>query len=85
MAEIVSPPGVFGGNPRLANCRIAVVDIAEQLDSGQTVAEVAESLDLSREEVEAAREYGDDHPEEIAAQRDRREALYEELVEQSRG
>jgi hypothetical protein len=31
MAEIVSTPGVFGGKPRLAGYRIAVVDIAEQL------------------------------------------------------
>ena len=84
MPEIVSTPGVFGGKNRLAGYRIAVVDIAEQLDSGQTVAEVAESLDISREDVEAAKEYWDAHPEEIAAQRERREALYEEVVKQSR-
>jgi uncharacterized protein (DUF433 family) len=84
MTEIVSTPGVFGGKPRLAGYRIAVVDIAEQLDSGQTVAEVAESLDITYEEVKTAREYWDDHPEEIAAQRRRREELYEELVDQSR-
>lgn len=84
MAEIVSTPGVLGGKPRLANYRISVLDIAEQLDSGQTVAEVAEALDISQEEVKAARKYWNDHPDEIAAQRERREALYEELVEQSR-
>lgn len=84
MAEIVATPGVFGGKPRLAGYRIAVIDIAEQLDSGQTVAEVAESLDITREAVETAQEYWDGHPEEIAEQRRKREELYEELVVQRR-
>lgn len=57
MAKIVSTPGVFGGKPRLTGYRIAVVDIAEQLDVGQTVEKVAESLDITCEEVKAAREY----------------------------
>lgn len=85
MAEIVATPGVLGGKPRLANHRISVVDVVELLDDvGYSVEESAEALEVTVEEIEAARGYWEEHPEEIAAQRRKREELYEELVEQSR-
>lgn len=84
MADIVSTPGVLGGKPRLAKHRISVVDVVELLDDGYTVDEAAEALSVTTDEIEAAREYWEDHPDEIAIQRREREALYEELIKQSR-
>lgn len=84
MAKIVSTPDILGGKARLANHRISVVDIVELLDDGDTVAEAAAALAVTTDEIEAARQYWEEHPEEIAEQRERRKALYEELVEQSR-
>ncbi len=84
MAKIVTTPGVLGGKPRLSNHRISVVDVVEILDDGYTVAETAKALEVTPDEIDAAREYWGDHPKEIAEACHRREALYEEVVEQSR-
>lgn len=83
MPEIVKTDGVLGGKPRLRDHRISVLDIVEMLETGHSPDEIAESLNIATEEVEAATQYYRTHPREIAEQARRREELYEELIEQN--
>jgi hypothetical protein len=54
-------------------------------EAGRTVEEVLEGYpDLSREQVEAALDYYDDHPDEMAALQAEEEVVIERLREQSR-
>jgi uncharacterized protein (DUF433 family) len=82
MTEIVKTEDVLGGKPRLRNHRISVLDVVEMLETDHTPAEVAESLNITTEEVEAASRYYRTHRREIAEQARNREELYQELLEQ---
>ena len=83
-AEIVKTEGVLGGKPRLKDHRISVLDITENVENGESVAEIAESLQITPAEVEAALEYWEAHPEEIKEQARRREELHRDLIDESR-
>ena len=83
-AEIVKTEGVLGGKPRLKNHRISVLDITEHVENGQDIAEIAEGLQITVAEVEAAIDYWETHPAEIEEQARRREEVHRQLVEQSR-
>jgi uncharacterized protein (DUF433 family) len=67
MAEIVASEDVLGGKPRLEGTRIGVVDVVELLESGYSVDEAADQLDVSEGAVRAALEYSDDNQAEIEA------------------
>lgn len=82
--RITKTADVLGGKARLESERIAVVDIVEQLQAGQTRDAVAESLNITLDDVEAAEAYWREHPDEIAADQQARDELYEELQESSR-
>ncbi len=58
--------------------------MVEHLRDGASVTEVADRLELSESEVEAAREYWRDHPDEIADDLASRDELYAELQDSSR-
>ena len=83
-AEIVTTEGVLGGKPRLKGHRISVLDITEHAENGKSVGEIAENLRITLGEVEAAIEYWKKHPEEIEEQARQREAVHQELVDESR-
>ena len=84
MPDIVRTEGVLGGEPRLAGHRISVLQVADMvLDAGNDPEHVADQLDISLAAVHAALSYFYDHPDEIAAVRDRHEELEAELAERS--
>jgi len=81
--HITKTPGILGGKARLKQRRISVADIVEHLQCGESVTEVAERLQIDTEEVEAARDYWQEHPDEIADQLEARDELYAELLSSS--
>ena len=83
-AEIVKTEGVLGGKPRLKDHRISVLDITEHIENGEDVEAIAESLQITPAEVEAALDYWEDHLDEIEEQARRREEIHQQLIEQSR-
>ena len=84
VAGIVTTEGVLGGNPRLKNHRISVLDVVEMLKVGYSASEAAEELHIEIREVQAALRYYRLHREEIEAQAQEREALHDQLIEESR-
>ncbi|PSP71907.1 DUF433 domain-containing protein [Halobacteriales archaeon QS_3_64_16] len=86
--EIVKTPEVLGGKPRIKGTRIGVRVIGEMVRRGDwTVEEITSDehfLDLTRDGVEAALVYYDDHPDEMETLRAQREASFERLRERSR-
>ncbi|MEF8887216.1 MAG: DUF433 domain-containing protein [Haloarculaceae archaeon] len=82
--HITRTEGVLGGKPHIRGCRVSVVDVVEHLEAGEDIAEVAENLQVTPEQVEAAEAYWDAHPEEVEAQLRSRDDLYDELLDSSR-
>lgn len=86
--EIVKTPDVLHGKPRIEGTRIGVRMIGDMVRrSDWTVEEVTSDghfPDLTREQVEAALSYYDDHPDEMETLRTQREATFERLRERSR-
>jgi uncharacterized protein (DUF433 family) len=86
--KIVKTPEVLHGQPRIEGERIGVRSIGEKIRrNGQSIDEVIGEECypfLSREQVEAALQYYDDHPEEMASLRAEEEAIIERLRERSR-
>lgn len=83
-AEVVATEGVLGGKPRIKGHRISVLDIAELLDTGYSIAETAEQLEITEEEVRAATRYYRRHRSEMAEYAERRREVYEQLRDLSR-
>lgn len=82
---IVSTPDVLGGKPRIEGTRIGVHKVGTLVrENDWSYDEVCEAFDLSPDEVEAAVEYYDDHPDEMAQIRADMEATFERIREQSR-
>jgi len=83
--EIVKTPEVLGGQPRIEGKRIGVRMIGDMIRGGEwTIDEVIDELPVTREEVDAALAYYDDHPAEMDQLRADREATIERIREQSR-
>jgi uncharacterized protein (DUF433 family) len=84
--EIVKTPDVLHGKPRIEGTRIGVFMLGESVrEGGQTIAELLEGYpDLTREQIEAALAYYDDHPNEMETLRARREAHYQQVQRNSR-
>jgi len=75
MTTIVETPDTLNGEPRIAETRIGVLDIAELvLDGGYTPADTADQLDLEVAAVYHALAYYHDHAKAMRDLRqDRRE------------
>jgi uncharacterized protein (DUF433 family) len=86
--EIVKTPEILGGKPRIEGTRIGVRMIVEMVRRGDwTVKEITSDEhfpDLTRDGVEAALAYYDDHPDEMETLRAQREATFERLRERGR-
>lgn len=66
MAEIVETPDTLNGEPRIAETRVGVLDIATLvLDGGYTPADTADQLDLAVASVYHALAYYHDHPNKM--------------------
>ena len=85
-SAIVRTPDVLGGKPRIDGTRIGVHMIGESIREGShTVGTILAGYpDLSREQVEQALDYYDEHPEGMAEIRERKEATKQRLIEGSR-
>jgi Protein of unknown function (DUF433). len=86
MATIVATPDTLNGEPRIAETRIGVLDIAELvLDGGYTPADTADQLDLEVAAVYHALAYYHDHAERMRElrreQRDTEAALAQEALQ----
>jgi uncharacterized protein (DUF433 family) len=84
--EIVKTPDVLHGNPRLQGTRFGVFMLGESVRrSDRTPADLREDHpDLSREQIELALDYYDDHPELMDTLRTQREAYKQRVQAQSR-
>lgn len=84
MAEIVRTEGVLGGDPRLADTRIGVLDVYELVvDGANPPADVADQLELSLGEVYTALAYYYEHPDEMRSLRNARRERRDELARES--
>lgn len=85
-ASIVKTPEVLGGKPRIEGTRIGVFMLAESIrEGGQSVEEILDGYpDLSREHVDEALAYYDEHPETMDVLRMQHEAEKQNLVERNR-
>ena len=83
--SVVSTPNVLNGTPRIEGTRISVQRVGALVrEHGWSRGSVSDELNLTVDEVSAALDYYDAHPEEmdkIAAQRD---TTYERLQSLSR-
>lgn len=85
MTDIVKTDGVLGGKARLDGLRVSVFQIGEQYTvAGASPEEIADQHAISLAEVHAALAYYYDHPDEMAAIRERRDQLVDELAERSK-
>ena len=83
-AGIVETPEVLGGNPRIEGVRVGVLQVGDYVrEVGMDVETVMDELRLSREQVEAALDYYDDHPDEMETLRAQREASFRRMEEQN--
>jgi uncharacterized protein (DUF433 family) len=84
-AGIVKTPEVLGGKPRIEGLRVGVLQVGDYVrEVGMDVETVMDELRLSREQVEAALDYYDDHLDEMKTLRAQREAAIRQVREQSR-
>jgi uncharacterized protein (DUF433 family) len=83
MVTIVETPDILSGEPRIAETRIGVLDIAELvLDGGYTPADTADQLDLDVAAVYHALAYYHDHAEQMRELRQERRET-ENILSQS--
>ncbi len=77
MKTIVKTPGVLGGRARIAGTRIAVSHVVAMVKEGLTVDEILQEYPhLTREQVEAALRYYEEHREEIDAELEEEERIW---------
>jgi|AntRauTorcE11898_2_1112593.scaffolds.fasta_scaffold15526_4 uncharacterized protein (DUF433 family) len=82
---IVATEDVLGGKPRIEGTRVPVHQVGALVrENGWSYDEVCEQFDLSPDEADAAVEYYDDHPEEMARILVDMEETFERIREQSR-
>lgn len=80
MAGIVETDNVLGGEPRIENTRVGVLDVYELVvGSGYSPADVADQLDCSLAEIYTALAYYHDNTEKMRALRRERAALEADL------
>lgn len=82
--EIVKTPDVLGGKPRVEGVRVGVLQVGDYVrELGMDIETVMDELRLSREQVEAALAYYDDHPDEMQTLRAQREASFRRMEQRN--
>ena len=75
MSEIVSTEGVLGGQPRIADRRISVIQIVEWIqEEGMAPGTVATEFDLELASIYRALAYYYENVEELSTYREQRES-----------
>lgn len=83
--RIVKTPEVLHGKPRIEGTRVGVFQIGELVRrNGWSIGAVTEEFGLDREQVRAALDYYDDHPELVETLRAQHRAGVRALREASR-
>ena len=83
--RIVKTPEVLHGKPRIEGTRIGVFQIGELVRQNEwSIEDVTEQFDIDREQIQAALDYYDDHPEVIETLRAQHQAGVRSLREASR-
>lgn len=83
--EIVRTPDVLHGKPRIEGTRVGVFQVGTLVrEAGLSPEEAASELGLTEQQVSAALDYYDDHPDEMATLRAQREATRQQIEAQSR-
>ena len=84
--RIVKTPDVLHGRPRIDGTRVGVFTLGAAVrDHGESVEDLLrEYPDLDREEIEAATNYYDDHPELMDYIRTQKRLGKQDVLEQSR-
>ncbi|SEP10250.1 Uncharacterized conserved protein, DUF433 family [Halorientalis persicus] len=83
--QVVKTPDVLHGKPRLEGTRVSVLQIGELVREREwNLHEVADQLDLDIDQVRAATEYYDDHPELMETLRAQKEARQQSAASHSR-
>jgi len=72
---VVSTPDVLNGTPRIEGTRVSVQRVAR--------GKVSDEFELTVEEISAAVDYYDTHPEDMDRIAERREKAYEQLSNSS--
>lgn len=83
MSRIVSTADVLGGEPRIADRRIGVLDVYELVAAGRSPVDVADQLDVTLAEVHAALAYYYEHPAEMRTLRREREETKRTLASEA--
>lgn len=83
MSRIVSTTDVLGGEPRIADRRIGVLDVYELVAAGGSPVDVADQLDVTLAEVHAALAYYYEHPTEMRTLRREREETKRTLASEA--
>lgn len=82
MGDIVSTDGVMGGQPRIENRRISVLQLIEWIhEEGMPPEDVATEFDLEMADIYRALAYYYDNIEEMSTWRERREKRLRESRE----
>jgi len=84
--RIVKTPDVLHGRPRIEGTRVGVFTLGAAVrEHGECVEDLSEEYpDLDREEIQAALDYYDDHPELIDYIRTQKRLRKQDVLEQSR-
>jgi uncharacterized protein (DUF433 family) len=77
---VTTTEGVLGGKPHIEGYRVAVVDVVELLEEGNSISEAAERLEIPEEAVENARDFYRVNRSKIDQQMEDREELYRKLT-----
>ena len=84
--RIVKTPDILHGRPRIEGIRVGVFTLGAAIrEHGESVEDLLEEYpDLDREEIEAALDYYDDHPELMDYIRTQKRLRKQDVLEQSR-
>ena len=85
MADIVRTDDVLGGEPRIEDTRIGVLDVYELVAAGYSPADVADQFDTTLAEVYTALAYYHERPREMRRLRRDRDETERNLAEDARG
>lgn len=84
MPDIVRDDSVLGGEPRIAETRVGVLDVYELVvEGGCSPTDVADQLDITLADVYGALAYYYDHPDKMRTLREERSEVERRLADEA--